>query len=101
MLESRKKSSKYYINEDDHIWKKIIKLHSKGFEGSWELWIQNMIVFNVFNKTLSCKWNIVILEMSLKKFHSSLVFTSTCTKRKIQICDWCLWNFVIIFTLVA
>jgi hypothetical protein len=55
MLESPKKSSKYYINEDDHIFKKIIKLHSKGVEGSWELWIQNMTIFNVFNKTLPCK----------------------------------------------
>jgi len=61
MLESLKKSSKYYINEDDHILKKIIKLHSKGLERRWELWIQNMTIFNVFNKTLPCKWNIVIL----------------------------------------
>ncbi len=69
MLESPKKSSKYYINEDDHIFKKIIKLHSKGVEGSWELWIQNMTIFNVFNKTLPCKWNVVIIKKSLKSLY--------------------------------
>jgi hypothetical protein len=52
MLESQKENQNTTLIRTIIFLRKIIKLHSKGLEGSWELWIQTMTIFNVFNKTL-------------------------------------------------